>query len=285
MALRSSWEGFIRLSLISIPVRAYNAVAPGGGDIHFHQIHRECGNRIRYQKVCPIHGEVSKDEIASGYEYEKGKYLELDPEELRKVRAEDDESITIDAFTAPDEVDAMYLSGKTFFLVPAGPAGQKPYVLLHKIMLDQQRHAVASVILSGHDETVLLRPIDKLITMSVLYYEKQMKQPSAFADEVGEPKLTAQELKLGASLVEASTPEKFDFSHYKDRYTERVSDLIEMKMAGKKIEAPPSEKAPHVLNLMDALRKSLDKTHAAKPKHEHRAAGRHEKSHRRRKTA
>src|SRR6266446_5119796 len=88
MAMRSSWEGFLKLSLISVPVRAYNAAVPGGGDIHFHQIHKGCGQRIRYQKVCPEHGEVTKEEIVSGYEYEKGQYVEIDPEEIVKLRAE-----------------------------------------------------------------------------------------------------------------------------------------------------------------------------------------------------
>src|ERR1700733_13188123 len=91
MAARSSWEGFLKLSLISVPVRAYNAAVAGGGDVHFHQIHKKCGSRIHYQKVCPIHGEVAKDEIVKGYEYEKNEYVELEPDEVAKLRAEDDE--------------------------------------------------------------------------------------------------------------------------------------------------------------------------------------------------
>src|SRR5438132_1059950 len=105
MAMRSSWEGFLKLSLISVPVCAYNVAVPGGGDVHFHQIHKDCGSRIRYQKVCPQHGEVSKEEIVSGYEYEKGKYVEFDPEEISNLRAENDQSINIDVFTDPAEID------------------------------------------------------------------------------------------------------------------------------------------------------------------------------------
>src|SRR5439155_9590332 len=201
MALRSSWEGFLKLSLISVPVQDYNAAVPGGGDIHFHHIHRECGNRIRYQKVCPVHGEVSKEEIISGYEYEKGKYVEFDQAELSKLRAEDEKAINIDAFTTPDQVDPIYLSGKTFYLVPTGPAGQKPYALLHEVMKDKNRNAVATVVLSGHDETVFIRATDKLLTMTVLYYEEQVKHPSAFEDEVSAAKVSAQELTLAQTLV------------------------------------------------------------------------------------
>jgi DNA end-binding protein Ku len=288
MALRSSWDGFLKLSLISVPVRAYNAVVPGGGDIHFHQIHRECGNRIRYQKVCPVHGEVTKDEIVSGYEYEKGKYVEFDQSELSELRAEDEKAINIDAFTAPDTVEPLYLTGKTFFLVPTGPAGQKPYALLHEVMKEKNRHAVATIVLSGHDETVLIRPMDKLLTMTVLYYEDQVKHPSAFEDEVSAGKVNAQELKLAATLVDASTPEEFDFSQYKDRYNERVTQALEAKLGGKKPEAPRREKPPHVINLMDALRKSLERVPANGKEHRtHRAAApvRHGRAHHRRKTA
>ncbi len=278
MALRSSWEGFLKLSLISVPVRAYNAAVAGGGDVHFHQIHKGCGQRIHYQKVCPVHGEVDKEQIVSGYEYEKGKYLELEKEELTQLKAENDESITIDAFTTPDDVDAIYLSGKSFYLVPAGPAGQKPYALLHKVMKEKKRYAVATVILSGHDETVLIRPLDKLLAMSVLYYDEQVKDASGFEDELGDAKISAQELKLANTLVDASTAEKFDFSQYKDHYTERVTEFLEAKLSGKKLEAPRHERPREVINLMDALRKSLDQTQteskekrprAATPRHGH----------------
>ncbi len=261
MALRSSWEGFLKLSLISIPVRAYNASVPGGGDIHFHQIHRECGNRIHYQKVCPIHGEVTKEEIVSGYEYTKGKHVEIEQEELSKLRAQDEKAINMDAFVALGAVDPIYLSGKTFFLVPAGPAGQKPYALLHEVMKEKNRYAIGRVVLSGHDETVLIRPMEELLTMTVLYYEEKLKHPSAFTDEVSAAKVNPKELKLAATLVDESTPEHFDFSQYKDQYTERVSQALEAKLGGKRPTAVRRERAPRVLNLMDALRKSLAQTH------------------------
>jgi DNA end-binding protein Ku len=260
MAMRSSWEGFLRLSLISVPVRAYNAAIPGRGEIHFHMIHKGCGKRIRYQKICPEHGEVSKEEIVSGYEYEKGQYLEVDPAEISKLRAESDEAINIDVFFDPDKLDPIYLSGRMFFLVPDGPAGQKPYVLLHQVMKEKNRHAVARLVLAGHEETVLIRPLEKLLTMTVLLYADQVKKPSAFEDEISDEKISAQELKLASTLVDASTTDQLDYSHYKDLYTERVSNLIEAKLAGRKLEAPHHERAPAVINLLEALRKSLDRT-------------------------
>jgi DNA end-binding protein Ku len=204
---------------------------------------------------------VNKEEIVSGYEYTKGKHVEIEQEELSKLRAEDEKAINIDAFVAPGAVDAMYLSGKTFFLVPAGSAGQKPYALLHEVMKEKNRYAIGRIVLSGHDETVLIRPLEELLTMTVLYYEEKLKHPSAFKDEVSAAKVDPKELKLAATLVDESTPDHFDFSQYRDEYTERVSQALEAKLGGKGPTDVRREKAPRVLNLMDALRKSLAQTH------------------------
>src|SRR2546421_6415295 len=99
---RPSWDGFIKFNLISVPVKAYSATVSGGGKIGFHLLHKKCNSRIRYKKVCPIHGEVEKDEIVSAYEYAKGKYVPVDPEELDKLRTENDKAIGIDAFIRPE---------------------------------------------------------------------------------------------------------------------------------------------------------------------------------------
>jgi DNA end-binding protein Ku len=285
MAMRSSWEGFLQLSLISVPVRAYNAAIAGRGEIHFHQIHKNCGNRIRYQKVCPIHGEVSKEEIVSGYEYKKGEHVQLDPDEIATARAKKDEAITINAFIPPDRLDPIYLSGKTFYLVPDGPAGQKPYLLLHETMQQKDRYALAGMVLSGHEEMVLIRPAGKVLAMTVLYYDHQIKKASDFADEVGESKISAQERKLAGSLVDSSTTEEMDFSQYKDHFTERVKQVLEAKLAGKDRRAPKAEKDRPVVNLMDALRQSLKKTGSgAKPKTPRRSPrSPHVRSHAKRK--
>ncbi len=263
MAAHSSWEGFLKLSLISVPVRAYNAAVPGGGDIHFHQIHGKCGNRIHYKKVCPVHGEVTKDEIVSGYEFKKDKYVEFDKEELENLRSADEKAINIEAFVSPGQIAPMYLSGRAFFLVPSGPAGQKPYGLLRDVRSQKDRCAVATVVMSGHDEAVLIRADDKILTMTILYREDQIKNPSAFKDEVTSAKATPQESKLAGILVDESTSKDFDFSQFKDQYAERVSHAIDAKLKDKDLSAEPHKKAPRVINLMDALRKSLDHSRKA----------------------
>lgn len=259
MAARPSWEGFLKLSLISVPVRAYTATVSGGGKIGFHMLHAKCGNRIRYKKVCPVHGEVSNDEIVPGYEYAKNEYVVVEPEELEKVRTESDKGINIDAFIAPGVVDRRYDNGRSYYLVPSGKVGQHPYAVLQNVMAEKKRQAIARVIFSGKEQIALIRPVGRLLTMTLLYYDEQVKKPSAFEDEIADVHVSEEERKLAESLVEASTAKKFDFSRYGDLYTERLSELIEAKAKGKRIAAPRTHEEPAVINLMDALRKSLDR--------------------------
>src|SRR6266508_2789007 len=120
MALRSSWEGFLKLNLLSVPVKAYSTTISGRGKINFHQLHAECGSRIKHQKVCPVHGEVSNDEIERGYEYAKGQYVIIEDEELNAIRDIDDKSITIELFIHSDALDPIYYSGRSYYLTPSG---------------------------------------------------------------------------------------------------------------------------------------------------------------------
>src|ERR1700751_5603160 len=109
---RASWKGDIKFGLVTFTVEAFNAMNRSAGDIHFHQLHAKCHSRIHYQKVCPIHGEVSKDEIVSGYEYEKGKYVEIEPEQLDVLRTHEERTLTIDAFVEPNQIDPVYYDGR-----------------------------------------------------------------------------------------------------------------------------------------------------------------------------
>src|ERR1044072_2366316 len=110
----AGWRGSLSSGLVPFPVEAYNALDRSRGDIHFHQIHAACHSRIRYKKVCPIHGEVDNDEIVSGYEYAKGHYAVIDPEELDQLRTENDKAITIEQFIKPEQLDPVYLDGRSY---------------------------------------------------------------------------------------------------------------------------------------------------------------------------
>ena len=122
---RASWKGQFTFGLVSFAVEAFNALDRQHSDIHFHQIHAECHRRIRHQKVCPVHGEVSNEEIVSGYEYKKGKYVEVEPEELEALRTKSDRALKVEAFVSPDTVDPLYFDGRMYFLVPSGSAAHR----------------------------------------------------------------------------------------------------------------------------------------------------------------
>src|SRR5439155_17231034 len=166
MALRANWDGFLRLNLVSIPVRAYTAAAPGHGKIAFHLIHKKCHSRIRYQKVCPIHGEVPKDEIVSGYEYAKGEYILLEGKDLSKLKTESDKTINIDTFIRSGDIDPLYFTERSYYLLPSGKVGEKPFAVFQKVMAQKERYAIAQMVFAGKQELVLIRPVDNLLVMT-----------------------------------------------------------------------------------------------------------------------
>jgi DNA end-binding protein Ku len=265
MAARSAWKGFLKLSLVSVPVKAYTAAASGGGEIHLNQLHAECHSRIQYKKVCPTHGEVKQDQIVMGYEYAKDHYVIVDTDELDKLRTEDDKAIKIDAFIAPDSLDPVYYSGKTYYLVPDGPIGQKPYTVVLQAMVEENCHAVAQVVFHGKEQLVVVRPVENLLTLSVLSYDHQVTKPGTFAEEAPRSEIAADELNLAKTLIRASRPKKFDLAKYQDVYTQKLTKLIEAKVAGQEIVAAPAPEHATVINLMEALKQSVAKVQQAEP--------------------
>ena len=253
---RSSWKGHIRLSLVSIPVKAFTASA-AGKEIRLNQLHEECKSRIRYQKTCPKCGEVPSSEIVKGYEFSKDQYVIVDEDELDDLRTESDRAISIDSFVAPARVDMLYFSGKTYYLAPDGPVGQKPYNLLLEAMKDEKLFSVAQVVMHGREQLVMLRPLGKLICMEVLSFKEQVKNPADFEDEVDEADFSDDELELTKKLIEATTTEEFDIGKFENVYHDKLKELIEAKIEGKEIVAPPDEQPEQVINLMDALKASV----------------------------
>src|SRR4051812_25044710 len=156
MAARSVWKGFIRFSLVSIPVKAYTATASSSGGIQLNQLHKECHSRIQYKKVCPTHGELTSDDIVSGYQFTEGQYVIVDPEELEKMRPAKTQAIDIAAFIDSNKIDPVYYSGKTHYLAPDGPMGVKPYALFHRTMVESGKFAFAQIVWHGRDQLVLL---------------------------------------------------------------------------------------------------------------------------------
>jgi DNA end-binding protein Ku len=253
---RSSWKGYLKLSLVSVPVRGYTANV-AASEIRLNQLHSECHNRIRYQKVCPVHGEVPKEEIVSGYEYAKGEYVVIEPEELTKLRGERERAVTLDAVLSQHTIDPVYFTDKTYYLVPDGAVGQKPFALIQQCLTDGELQAVGRVVLFGREELVLVRPVDKALAMTALKFEAEVAHADTLREELEETTVTKEELKLTKTLLEAFEKPDFSLAEYKDHYVEELTKLIEAKVEGREVVAPPSREEPHVINLMDALKKSV----------------------------
>src|SRR4051794_6623088 len=257
MAPRSQWRGFLKFSLVSVPVKAYGVLVSGGGGIQLNQLHAECKRRVQYKKTCPVHGELPSDQIVSGYEFSKDQYVVIDTDELDKLRTQDDKAIRIDRFVPDDAVDPVYLTGKNYFLVPEGPVGQNAFQVTYQGMLETGRYAIAQVVLHSKEQLVLLRPHQGVLVMSVLNFSSQVVSPMALTDELPKGPVNAQELQLAHTLIEASASDEPDLGKYKDVYIDKLTRLIEAKVAGKELVGPPPSEEVSVLNLMDALKESL----------------------------
>lgn len=230
-----------------------------------------CHSRIHYQKVCPIHGEVSNDEIVSGYEYGRGKYVEIEPEELDRLRTNREKALTIDAFVPPDEIDPIYYDGRMYYLLPAGPADREAYALLQAAMVRQERSGIGQVVFSGKDQLVLVRPRGDLLVMSMLNYTAEIRSPEDVEGTQRAAKSTPRKLKLAEDLAKASATRHVDLARYEDRYRERVEELIKAKAGGKEVVAPAEDEEEPVINLMDALkRSSLQERQGHAAGHNHR---------------
>jgi DNA end-binding protein Ku len=262
MARYSSWKGYLKISLVSVPVKAYTA-ASSAASISLNQLHAACNSRIQYKKTCPIHGEVPGGEIVSGYEYNKGQYVVIDTDELDKLRTEKDRSINVSSFVAAGAIDPIYQSGKNYYLLPDGPVGQKAYQLIHQAMKEKDVQAVAQVVISKKEELVVLRPIEDLLVMTVLNYANEIKEPQSFLDELVKSESGKQELQLVEQLIGALTTDKFELGQFRDLYTEKLTQLIEAKVAGKELVAAPAGEEPQVINLMEAIQQSLKQTKPA----------------------
>jgi DNA end-binding protein Ku len=257
MASRPVWSGFIQFGLVTVPVKAYTAAVSGGGGVALNQLHAECHSRVQYKKTCPIHGELTGDQIVSGYQFAKDQYVVIDPAEVDKLRTTSDKTVSVKAFVKPDAVDVSQYSGKTYFLVPNDAVAQRPYALLVRAMKEQKRHAFAQVVMSGKRQIVLLRAAGRLMTMSFLSYSEEFKDTAEFEGEVEDVQLTPDELKLAKMLTDAMADDRFDVTAYKDDYAEQMRKLVEAKVAGREVVAPPEEPAPRIINLMEALKQSI----------------------------
>jgi DNA end-binding protein Ku len=236
MPARSEWKGFLQVHQLRVAVKAFSA-ASTEPDIALNQLHRDCGERIRQQKVCPKHGLVESEAIISGYQVAENCYLPLDPAEIEQLRPESDKTISVECFVDHQTIDPVFHTGRTLYLVPDGPPGQRPFSILREGMKTSGRHAFSRIVMSRRELLVLLRPMQRLIAMTVVEYAHRVRPSTDYESEVSQVSSSDRELQLIGQLIEALTDRNFEMSRYRDRYQDGLSALIEQRIAAADLTA------------------------------------------------
>jgi DNA end-binding protein Ku len=255
MAPRAFWTGHLRLSLVNIPVRLYPATTSERA-IAFHQIHQPSGKRIRYQKVAPGVGPVENEEITKGYEYEKGKYVLIDQKEIDDLKLESKQTIELVRFVDEAAIDTRYFE-TPYYLMPDGDMADEAYVIVQKALKDTGKIGVGQFILRGRGNIVAIKPFGKGLMLEVLRHANEIRAAEPLFKEIDEVKVDKEALDLAKELIKRKTG-KFEPEQFKDEYSEAVWELINAKLEDRApeivTELPGTAK---VINIMDALKKSV----------------------------
>src|SRR5438094_1222647 len=265
MALRPLRNATVSFGLVSIPVRFYTATK--SEDIHFNLLHESCGTRVNRKWWCPYHEKiVSSDELIRGYAVTKNKYITFTDEEIETLETDDNRALDITEFVDLSQIDPVFYE-KAYFLGPA-PGGGKTYHLLSTAMRDQNKVAVARWVSSGKEHLVVLRPFEEGLILHTMYYADEVRDFAAIDLERAQVK--EKEVKLAEMLINELSEDKFNPLQFKDEYRERLLDRIRAKSHGKAIvaEEREEEKGGEVIDIMEALRRSLEGGKAvAAPRH------------------
>jgi len=266
MAARPYWKGQLRLALVSIPVEIYTATR-SGASVSFRQIHEPSGKPVKYLKSVPGIGPVDPEDIIKGYEYSKGNYVLLEEDELEAVRLESKRTLELTTFVPSSSIDVTYYE-KPYYVVPADELANEAYIVLREALKRTGTVGLGQLAMRGREYVVSLKPCNRGLVMETLRYADELQKAQGFFREIPEDTPDADLLDLAESLIEKK---KGDFHPeiFKDRYIDALKELVERKVKskGKKITADEEPEAPrggNVIDLMAALKKSLEKP-GAKP--------------------
>lgn len=258
---RTMWKGAISFGLVSIPVRVFPATEEK--TLRFNQLHAEDNGRIRYKRTCAKCGkEVAYEDIVRGYEYEKDRYVVLSDDELEAVPIESSRAIDIGQFVDIDEIDPIFFK-KTYYLVPE-ETGVKAYQLLREALRDDGKVGVAKVSFRDKEHLAALRLRDNALVLETMFWPDEIRSDE-FEELDKTVKVRPQEVQMARSLIENLT-EDWSPEQYTDAYREALLSIVEKKVAGEEIEVVEAEEAPKVVDLMDALKQSVEATKKAPPK-------------------
>jgi DNA end-binding protein Ku len=263
MAPRANWKGFLRLSLVTCPVALYPATSDSE-KISFNQINRNTGHRIKYTRVDADAGEeVPNEDTVKAFKVDPGTYVEVTKEELENVALESTRTIDIDEFVARDEIDPRYII-RPYYLRPDGKVGHDAFAVIRETIREMNRVAIGRVVLTSREHIIALEPLEKGLMGTLLRYPYEVRAADEYFDEIQDVKVTKDMLDLARRIVNQKSG-RFDPEKFEDHYETALVDLINQKRAGKPITPKERPAGGNVVDLMEALRRSVGGAEPAKP--------------------
>src|SRR3954447_1701635 len=255
MAPRANWKGFLRLSLVTCPVALYPATTDSE-KIHFNQINKKTGHRIKYLKVDADTGEeVSSDEIVKGYKVDTDTYIEVSKNELENIALESTRTIDIDEFVPKQDIDPRYLI-RPYYLVPDGKVGHDAFAVIRETIRNMDMVAIGRVVLTSREHIIGLEPLGKGLMGTLIRYPYEVRNEKEYFDDIQDAKVTRDMLDLAKHIVNQKAAD-FEPEKFEDHYEEALTELINAKRQGKAISHKPRPSGANVVDLMDALKRSL----------------------------
>lgn len=273
-ARRAYWKGYLKLSLVTCPVALFPASSQSD-KTHFHQINRKTGNRLRQQMVDEETGRVvDKDDKARGYELSKGKYVEIEPEELEAVEIESTHTIDIDTFVPEEEIDKRYYE-RPYYVAPNGKSGEEAFSVIRDAMRDKGRVALARIVFANREHILAIEPWGKGMLATTLRYDYEVRDEKDVFKGLTSPRVPKEMVDLASHILDKKAGH-FDPSKFKDEYELALRKLVKRKAGGKKIEREaPADDRSNVIDLMAALQQSLKgRKGASAPRRKKRASKR-----------
>src|ERR1700712_2042019 len=262
MAPRASWKGYLKLSLVSCPVRLYPATTTSER-ITFNQLHKDTHNRINMKPVDPELGLVERSDLVRGYEYEDKQYIIIDDSDLDAVRIEANHTLNIEAFVDENEIDVIY-QDSPYYLAPDGPMAEETFAVLRDAMRAAGKVAIARLVMSSRERIVTIGAREKGMFVTTLRDPREVRATSTYFDEIPEIKADPEMLQLAEKLIEQKVTH-FDPKAYEDRYETALMAMIKEKLKGHKPIIAAAPERGNVINLMDALKASLGQAKPAAP--------------------
>jgi DNA end-binding protein Ku len=263
MAPRPTWKGYLRVSLVTIPVKVFPATE-SAASLSFNQLHAECQTRIQQKRWCPhCEREVPNTELVKGYEFEKGRYVVVTEEDIQKVRVESTRVIDLVQFTDDTAIDPIYVD-RAYYLAPDGAMGADAFAVMREGMAGKA--GIGKLALYGREYLVAVRPQKKGLVMYTLHHDAEIRAIDQIEELNSVPsKVKPEEMKLAKQVI-ATFDGELNLKDYQDEYREGLRQIIDAKIAGQEIVAPEVAEPPKVVDLMEALRRSLDSVSTDKKK-------------------